>query len=75
MVATAGMGEWDIDLSTEHDVVAIVLRRARAMSEYHRLRDQARPRIAAMKATTMSGLRRFSEQVIAREHRRQSAAP
>jgi polysaccharide pyruvyl transferase WcaK-like protein len=75
MVATAGMDEWDIDLSTEHDVVSAVLSRARAPDEYHRLRSQAQPNIAAMQATTTAGLHRFSEHVIERKRRRQRPAP
>jgi polysaccharide pyruvyl transferase WcaK-like protein len=75
MVATSGMGEWDIDLSREHDVVEAVLQRTRDMDTFHRLRNKAQPAIALMRDATLAGLNRFAEAVTARNLRRQRSSP
>ncbi len=72
MVATAGMGEWDIDLTGERDVVAAVMRRAADLLRYRELRSAAQPAIASLKATSLAGIRRFAADVSGRS--RQAAA-
>ena len=74
MVETAGMKEWDIDLSREHEVVDLVMQRAAAGDAYHLLRREAQPAIADMRSQTMAGLNRFAEAVSKRTHRRQRPA-
>ena len=66
MVATAGMQEWDIDLTAESDPVAAVMRRAADLLRYHELRSAAQPTLAAHKATSLAGVRRFATEVAGR---------
>lgn len=65
MVATAGMDEWDIDLTRERDVAAAVMRRAENVGRYHELRSAAQTAIGALRATSEAGLRRFAADVAA----------
>lgn len=65
MVATAGMGDWDVDLIHETDVVATVMRRAGEIERYHALRAAAQAAIRAMRATSEAGIRRFAAEVAA----------
>jgi len=62
-VATAGMGEWDIDITRETDVVGAVVTRARQIERYQELRCRSAATIAGLRETTMAGLRRFAEAV------------
>jgi polysaccharide pyruvyl transferase WcaK-like protein len=62
-VATAGMSEWDVDITQEPDVVDAVMTRARHIERYHALRCQAAPTIAELRKTTMAGLTRFADAV------------
>ena len=62
-VATAGMGEWDIDITREADVVGAVMDRARQIDGYQALRRQGAPLIARLRETTMAGLDRFAKAV------------
>ncbi|CAN7278267.1 polysaccharide pyruvyl transferase family protein [Caulobacter sp. LjRoot300] len=71
MVATAGLGEWDIDLMTETDMVATVLARARDIETYHRLRVASAAETRRMREVTVEGLRRFAQTV---ERRRADAS-
>jgi len=70
MVETAGMGEWDINLTSQADLVDAVLSRARAPEVYQQLRAAASSEIQHMRDITLHGLRRFSEIV---ERRRADA--
>lgn len=63
MVATAGMGAWDIDLTRERDVVAAVMARAENLDRYRALRSAARDEIAVMEATSLAAVRRFARAV------------
>lgn len=63
MVATAGMREWDIDLTRERDVVEAVMERIAGIARYRALRAAAQPRIEAMRAVTLGGIRRFAQRV------------
>jgi polysaccharide pyruvyl transferase WcaK-like protein len=67
MVATAGMGEWDIDLIQEHDVVAAVMQRVRNLEGYRQLRSAAQATIRGLQATSDAALRRFAADVAARK--------
>ena len=62
-VATAGMGEWDIDITREADVVGAVMTRARQIERYQALRRQSAATIAGLRETTMAGLGRFAKAV------------
>jgi polysaccharide pyruvyl transferase len=66
MVATAGMGDWDIDLTRERDVVPAVMARARSLDRYRELRSAAQGAIAELKATSVGGIRRFAADVASR---------
>lgn len=59
-VATAGMGEWDVDLLREGDVVETVMTRSRTLDRYHELRRRALPIVADLRHTTVQGLERFA---------------
>ena len=59
MLATVGMGAWDIDLLQEGDCVAAVMDRAREAGRYRSARDAALPVIDALRRTTIEGLKRF----------------
>lgn len=74
MVATAGMGAWDIDLGGVHDVVEVVMQRASGRDTYHRLRREAQPTIAKLRDRTIIGLNGFAAAVAERKHRRQGSA-
>jgi polysaccharide pyruvyl transferase WcaK-like protein len=63
MVATAGMAEWDIDLTAGRDVVAAVMQHAVDLKRYRDLRSAAQPALASMKATSLAGIRRFADEV------------
>ncbi len=63
MVATVGMGDWDIDLMREADPVAAVMARARAPEAFAAARQEARPDINRMRAVTLGGVRRFFQVV------------
>jgi polysaccharide pyruvyl transferase WcaK-like protein len=63
MVATAGMGAWDVDITREPDVVAAVMSRARNLGRYRRLRAAAQVTIAALRATSVAGVRRFAAEI------------
>ncbi|MFT4251069.1 MAG: polysaccharide pyruvyl transferase family protein [Caulobacter sp.] len=63
MVATAGMGDWDIDLMREADPVAAVMARARAPEAFAAARQEARADINHMRAVTLGGVRRFFQLV------------
>lgn len=69
-VATAGMGEWDIDLFHEHDVVEAVTLRSRNLGHYEELRALASQTVADLRSTTLDGLGRFAEAVEAWTSRR-----
>jgi len=69
MVAAAGMGDWDIDLTREPDVVAAVMSRARSIGRYRALRFAAQASIAAMRTTSLAGIRRFADDVAGRAPR------
>jgi len=59
MLGTVGMESWDIDLLRERDCVAAVMDRARAVDRFKSARSAALPRIADLRQTTMSGLKRL----------------
>jgi hypothetical protein len=63
MVETAGLGDWDIDLMSETDLVGAVLSRARAREDYRRLRSAAAPGVEQMRGVTLAGLQRFAATV------------
>jgi polysaccharide pyruvyl transferase WcaK-like protein len=63
MVAAAGMGDWDIDLPRERDMVAAVMSRVRSLERYRDLRLAAQVAIEAMRATSLEGVRRFADAV------------
>ncbi len=63
MVSTSGMGEWDVDLSRENDVVSAVIARAQNPHRYHELRSAAKAKIADLHRVTMDGLSEFAGQV------------
>ena len=67
MVATAGMGEWDIDLTRQSDVVAAVMQRIGELERYGALRCAAKPDIRAMQATSDAALRRFAADIAQRK--------
>jgi polysaccharide pyruvyl transferase WcaK-like protein len=67
MVATAGMGEWDIDMLRESDLTGAVMRRIASLDRYYELRAAAQAGIAQMQATTLAGLRRFADEVYRRQ--------
>jgi hypothetical protein len=62
-VATAGMSEWDIDITRETDVVDAVMARVRQIERYHALRCRSAAAIAGLRETTMTGLQRFASAV------------
>jgi polysaccharide pyruvyl transferase WcaK-like protein len=62
-VATAGMGEWDIDITREPDVVDAVMARATQMERYQALRRQSAATIARLRETTMAGVGCFAKAV------------
>jgi hypothetical protein len=62
-VATAGMGEWNIDITRERDVVEAVIARARQMEPYQALRRQNAATLGGLRETTMAGLGRFAKAV------------
>jgi hypothetical protein len=62
-VATAGMGEWDVDLLAEADAVGAIMDRAGQVERYHALRDQGAATVAALHRTTMAGLRAFGQAI------------
>ena len=62
-VATAGMGEWDVDITRERDVVDAVMTRAGQMERYQTLRRQSAGTIAGLRETTMAGLACFAKAV------------
>ncbi len=64
MLATAGMAEWDIDLTSTGDVVAAVLDRIARIERYHELCRAARPAVAALAAVSLAALHRFRERVL-----------
>jgi polysaccharide pyruvyl transferase WcaK-like protein len=63
MVATAGMGAWDIDLTRTSDVVESVMSRARDIDGYRQLRLEAQPTINELKRVTLGGVGRFARAV------------
>jgi polysaccharide pyruvyl transferase WcaK-like protein len=65
-VATAGMGDWDIDMIRETDVVGAVMSRARQLDRFHELRRQGAATIARLRETTMAGLESFVKAVSSR---------
>ncbi|MEP7305138.1 MAG: polysaccharide pyruvyl transferase family protein [Acidobacteriota bacterium] len=62
-VATAGMGEWDIDMTRDTCVVDAVMTRARQIERYQGLRCQSAETIAGLREITIAGLRRFATAV------------
>jgi polysaccharide pyruvyl transferase WcaK-like protein len=67
-VATAGMGEWDIDMVREPDVVDAVMSRTRQIERYHALREHNAAAIAGLRETTMAGLQCFAKAVTQGTH-------
>ena len=62
-VATAGMGEWDIDMMQGADVVEAVMTRAMQVERYQALRRQSAVTIAALRTITIAGVERFAKAV------------
>ena len=63
MVATAGMREWDVDITRERDVVAAALQRVATLERYETMRTAASSRVARLRAKSMLRLRDFAAQV------------
>ena len=63
MVATAGMRDWDVDLTREPDVVGAVMQRAGDLRRYHALRSAAQSTLGALRATSEASLRRFAAEI------------
>lgn len=63
MVATAGMGAWDIDILREPDVVDAVMVRARDARGFHEMRSAAQPTIQEFRRRTEDGMAAFAATV------------
>jgi polysaccharide pyruvyl transferase WcaK-like protein len=59
MIATAAMSAWDVDMTTEPDVVRAVLARAASLDVYRQQRCAARPRLECLHETSRAGVARF----------------
>jgi hypothetical protein len=64
LVRSLGLGEWDIDLVREEDVVPLVLDRVRRLPELESLVHDARPIWAELESATRSALERYAEDVM-----------
>ncbi len=65
MVATAGMRDWDVDITRERDVAAAVMHRVAALARYDELRAHALGRIARFRAKTTLRVGEFARRVAA----------
>jgi hypothetical protein len=63
-LATAGLGEWDIDLMRSPDVVAVVMSRVRDLDRYDDVRAGARRRIETLRERTNAGFAHFRAHVL-----------
>ncbi len=63
LVRTIGMAPWDIDLIRSDDVVSDVRDRCRRLDDYQRLREEARPRWAALEAVMREQMQTFAAMV------------
>jgi len=71
-VSTAAMGDWDIDMIREADVVDAVMSRARQLERYQELRRQGAATIARLREATMAGLGSFVKAVSCHSGRERS---
>jgi Polysaccharide pyruvyl transferase len=63
MVAASGMAAWDINILSEVDVVAAVMKRARDPEAFQRIRKASQPALQTLRQRTDAGLARFSQAV------------
>lgn len=63
MMETIGMGDWDINLMHQTDLVDAVLAKAHARPAYEAARHASRETIQRLKAATMDGIGRFASAI------------
>jgi Polysaccharide pyruvyl transferase len=73
MVATAGMGAWDVDILREPDVVEAVMSRARDTRGFFDMLSAAQPTIRELRQRTEQGLAAFALAVGAHATQRRGA--
>lgn len=72
MVATVGMGAWDVDILREPDVVEAVMVRARDARGFHDMRSAAQPTIRELRQRTEDGMAAFTAAVDAHVAKRKA---
>jgi polysaccharide pyruvyl transferase WcaK-like protein len=75
MLATVGMSQWDVDMTSDPDPAGTVLRRCQEVARFEQLRSVSRIACDTLRQVARDGVHRFANLVAAHKSHEQSPAP